>query len=230
MFAWKPIVASGFEQFKKLWKVFLGLYLSIFLFFLILDLISRASDDITLSYFTRDVVALGHLPFYAGLTSQIGGMLWSVTFGICIFAVLVLHQQGQNGVAKRFLLQAAILTSILLLDDIFLVHEDIGPDYLHIGEKTIVISYFLFTLFFLIANRNEILASDYLVLGFALSLFAVSIFLDAADLDGFERLDTFFWEQLQMFLEDAFKFLGIATWLVYFARYASQKIRALPRA
>jgi hypothetical protein len=92
-----------------------------------------------------------------------------------------------------------------------------------------VISYFLFTVFFLIANRNEILSSEYLVLGLALSLFAISIVLDAADLDDFERLDTFFWEQFLLFLEDAFKFLGIATWLVYFARYASQKIRALPR-
>ena len=79
------------------------------------------------------------------------------------------------------------------------MHEDIGPDYLRIGEKTIVIGYFLCTLFFMISNRKEILSSDYLVLGLALSLFAISIFLDAADLDDFERFDTFLWEQFQMF-------------------------------
>jgi hypothetical protein len=229
MNAIKTIVLGGFTQIKRLWSVFLFLYLPIVLLFMTLGSISRSSDDITLSYFTRDVVALGDLPFFAGLTSQVGGMLWSVALGICVFAVLLLQQQGRNGDAKRFLLQSAVLTGVLLLDDIFLVHEDIGPDYLHIGEKTIVVTYFLFTLFYLFSNRKEIFSSDYLVLGVALGMFATSIFFDAADLDDYDSLSRIFTEQFQTFLEDGFKFVGIATWLVYFARYSLQKIAASPK-
>lgn len=212
-------------QTEKLWKRLSLLYLSILLFFVILGVISRTSGDITLSYFTRDVVALGNLPFFAGLTSQIGGLLWSVTVGICLFTLILLNGQKQNLSGKRFLLHATILTAILLTDDIFLVHEDIGPDYLHVGEKAIVISYLLITAFFLISNLNEILASDFLILGLALAMFGISIFLDAADLDDFERYGVVFSEQFQIFLEDGFKFVGIATWLLYFAGYSFQTLK-----
>jgi hypothetical protein len=37
-----------------------------------------------------------------------------------------------------------------------------------------------------------------------------------------------FWGQLELFLEDGFKFAGIATWLTYFVRYAIQQIEAVP--
>jgi len=215
----KKIIGDGFAQIRKLWKLIVSLYLPILLFFALLGMISRASDDITLSYFTRDVTALGHLPFFAGLTSQLGGMLWSITLGVCIFTAILLHSR-QNINGRRFLLQAAILTGLLLLDDIFLVHEDIAPDYLHIGERTIVISYFVIVLFFLFANRNEILSSDFLILGLAFGMFALSIFFDAVDRDDLERVGIFLGEQMQTFLEDGFKFVGIATWLVYFARYS----------
>lgn len=223
----RPIVVDGFAQLNRIWKVLLSVYLPILLFFTILGIVSRSSDDLTLSYLTRDVVALGDLPFFAGLTSQIGGMLWSATLAVCVFTLFLLHRQKENVSAKRFLFQAAILTSILLLDDIFLVHEDIGPDYLNISEKKIVITYLLITLVFLFWNRSEILSSDYLILGMALGMFAMSIFLDAADLDNYENYSVIFSEQVQIFLEDGFKFVGIATWLVYFTQYGYQKIVAV---
>jgi hypothetical protein len=220
----KQFISGAYMQFLSFWKVLVLAYLPILLLFTTLGLVSRASGDITLSYFTRDVVALGDLPFFAGLISQIGGMLWSVTLGICLFTLILLNGQKRNIAAKKFLLGAVILTAILLMDDIFLVHEDIGPDYLHVGEKTIVIAYFLITLYFLFINRNEILTSDYLILGVALAMFGISIFLDAADLDDYDRYSFIFTEQFQIFLEDGFKFVGITTWLLYFARYSFQTL------
>jgi hypothetical protein len=220
----KQVISGAYMQFLRFWKVLFLAYLPILLLFTTLGLVSRASGDITLSYFTRDVVALGDLPFFAGLISQIGGMLWSAALGICLFTLIFLNGQRRNIAAKKFLLGAVILTTILLMDDIFLVHEDIGPDYLHVGEKTIVIAYFLITIYFLFTNRNEILTSDYLILGVALAMFGMSIFLDAADLDDYDRYSFIFTEQFQIFLEDGFKFVGIATWLVYFARYSYQTL------
>jgi hypothetical protein len=220
----KQLISDAYMQFLRFWKALFLAYLPILLLFTTLGLVSKASGDITLSYFTRDVVALGDLPFFAGLISQIGGMLWSVALGICLFTLILLNGQKRNVAAKKFLLGAVILTAILLMDDIFLVHEDIGPDYLHVGEKTIVITYFLITLYFLFTNRNEILMSDYLILGLALAMFGISIFLDAADLDDYDRYSFIFTEQFQIFLEDGFKFAGITTWLLYFARYSFQTL------
>ena len=51
--------------------------------------------------------------------------------------------------------------------------------------------------------------------------------LETLDLEEFDRYGLFFTEQFQIFLEDGFKFVGVATWLLYFARYGYQKIVAL---
>jgi hypothetical protein len=226
----KAIFTGLFTQLGKLWKVLLFLYGSILLFFVVLNVISRSSDHITLSYFTRDVSAIGDLPFYAGLVSQLGGLLWSAALTICIFTFILLKRLGPDTErSRRFLLQAVILTGTLLLDDIFLFHEDIGPDYLHLSERVIVLSYLILTVLFLFINFREILSSEYLLLGLALAMFGLSIFLDAADLDDYDRYGLFFSEQFQIFLEDGFKFVGIATWLAYFLRYSVQRIKMLIR-
>jgi hypothetical protein len=93
----------------------------------------------------------------------------------------------------------------------------------------IVLSYLILTVLFLFINFREILSSEYLLLGLALAMFGLSIFLDAADLDDYDRYGLFFSEQFQIFLEDGFKFVGIATWLAYFLRYSVQRIKMLIR-
>lgn len=220
----KQIVSGVFSQLGSLWKVLLFLYGSIFLLFIVLNAISRSSSNITLSYLTRDISAVGNLPFYAGLVSQLGGLLWAAALTICVFMFVLLQGRGESMSSRRFMLHAAILTAVLLLDDFFLFHEDIGPDYLHIGEKVIVLSYLVLTVAFLLLNFKEILASEYALLGLALALFGMSIFLDAADLDDIDLYERLFSEQFQIFMEDGFKFVGIATWLAYFVRYGYQKI------
>lgn len=221
----KPIVAGIFMQLGKLWKVLLFLCGSLLLFLGVLAMVSRSSDRITLSYFTRDISAIGELPFFAGLVSQLGGLLWSAALTICIFTLILFKETGRDtGQSRRFLLQAAVLTATLLLDDFFLFHEDIGPDYLHLSEKAIVLIYFILTALFLFMNFREILSSEYLILGMALAMFGLSIFIDGANLDRYDQYGLFFTEQFQIFLEDGFKFVGVATWLLFFARYAYQKI------
>lgn len=223
----KLMVRGVFTQLRQLWNLLLFLYILILLMFTALHTISRSTEGVTLSYFTRDISAIGNLPFFAGLVSQIGGLLWSAAVAVCLFTYFVLKKKDQNARASRqFLLHAAILTGILLLDDFFLFHEDIGPDFLHISEKAIVLAYLIFALVFLVSNFREILASEYLILILALGWFGISIFLDAANLDKYERYGSFFSEQFQIFLEDGFKFVGVITWLVYFARYGYQKLRA----
>ncbi len=224
----RQIVNGTYTQLGRLWKILLAVYAIVLIFFIILDLISRSSDHITLSYFTRDISAIGNLPFFAGLVSQLGGLFWAATLAICVFTFFVLKRQGQNAVSsRRFLIQAAILTGVLLLDDFFLFHEDIGPDYLHISEKLIIPAYGLIALGFLFFNFREILASEYLILGLALGLFGLSVFMDAVHLEKYEQLGRLINEQSSIFLEDGFKFVGVITWLVFFSRYAYQRLSAL---
>jgi hypothetical protein len=224
----RQVIAGALEQTRKLWKLLLLLYVPILLLFVVLRVISHFSERITLSYLTRDVAAIADLPFYAGILSQMGGLLWAASLAICVFALMTLGKQNQPFTAsKRLLFQASILTAVLLFDDVFQFHEEIGEDYLGISEKVSVLAIVFLGLFFLFSNLREILNSEYLILGLALGLFGGSVFLDAADLEDFGRIGKFFSDQLQTFAEDGLKFAGITTWLVYFARYGYQKIRGL---
>ena len=78
---------------------------------------------------------------------------------------------------------------------------------------------------FVFLNRNEILSSEYLLLGLALAMLGTSVFLDALPIEDFGL--RYFWKRLEIFLEDGFKFAGIATWLIYFVLYAAHKIASI---
>jgi hypothetical protein len=185
--------------------------------------LSRLVENASLAFFLRDIVATGKLPFFAGFVAQLSGILWSASLTVCLFALYVLGKQNRElSSARRLLRYGGALTLALLMDDIFLFHEEIAPKYLGINEKFVVAGYGVLGVLFVLMNWQEILSSEYLILGLALGLFAFSIFLDALPIDDFHL--RYFWEQLEMFLEDASKFAGIATWLMYFARYTQQKI------
>jgi hypothetical protein len=211
-------------QVRRLWKALVVLYLPIVLLFILVGILSRVVDDASLAFFLRDVVATGKLPFFAGFVAQLAAILWSASLTVCFFALYVLRQQdGSLASARRLLLHGGVLTLALLLDDVFLFHEEIAPDYLRISEKLVVASYGILGIVFVFANWKEILSSEYLILMLALGLFGVSILLDALPIQDLNL--RYFWEQLEIYLEDGSKFAGIATWLLYFARYSSQRIQ-----
>jgi hypothetical protein len=219
----RKYTAGALVQGRQVWRVLFFVYLAIGMLFVGVGILSRVVNGASLEFFLRDIVATGKLPFFAGFVSQLGGMLWCASVTVCLFSVYLLRWKESNLTAsRRFLLQAAILTGVLLLDDIFLFHEEVAPFYLLINENFVIVAYLLLGIGFVVWNRNEILSSDYLLLALALAMLGTSVFLDALPIDDFGL--RYFWEQLEMFLEDGFKFAGIATWLIYFVRYAAQKI------
>ncbi|MFT3895326.1 MAG: hypothetical protein QM730_27185 [Anaerolineales bacterium] len=220
----KAIIQGGVAQFGKLWKMLLFLYLPIALLYILLQVLSRSIHNISLSDFTYDVTILGGLPFYAGMLSQLGIMFWSATAAVCVLAFILLKRQNKNGPTKRFLFHAIAFTIFLLLDDAFIFHEDIAPNYLGIGQNIVFALYLFVYLVFFLVNISEILNSEYLILGFAMALFAASIFIDVAHLDHYELQGIFFSERFQTFLEDGLKFAGIVTWFIYFTRYSIQSL------
>ncbi|RPJ24783.1 MAG: hypothetical protein EHM33_16695 [Chloroflexi bacterium] len=219
----KKFVTGLLSQWRYLWKVLFFLYLPIAFLFTGVGILSRVVDDVSLGFFLRDIVATGKLPFFAGFVSQIGGLLWSGSLSICLFALIIMQRRSSDFAgSKRFFLQGGIVTGTLLFDDIFLFHEEIAPSYLHIGEKVVIAAYLIMGMVFVFSNWKEILSSEYLILTLALAMFGASILMDTLPVD--DLLVGYFWEQLELFLEDGFKFAGIATWLIYFVRHAIQQI------
>jgi hypothetical protein len=213
-------------QMRQRWRVLFLLYLPIGLLFLVVGGLSRVSENVTLSLLMRDPAIMGRLPFYAGLVPQVETVLWSASLTVCLFTLYALQRRADHFAGtRRFLLQAAILTGLLMMDDIFLFHGEIAPKMLNIAGNVVIAAYLLMAIIMLTSNRVEIVSSEYLILLLALGLFGASISLDAVSklTDGLPQ----FLEQIRVFLEDAIKFAGTATWLTYFVRYAIQKIDSI---
>lgn len=224
----KELIAGVNSQLKHLWKVLFFLYLPIVLLFLIVGLLSRVVVGASLGFFLRDIVATAELPFFTGFVSQLEGLLWSASLTVCLLGLIVVRRRLPDAIgASRFLLHGSILTGVLLLDDVFLFHEDIAPKYLHLPEELIFALYAIISVGFVVLNWREILSSEYAILFLALALFAGSIFLDALPLDSLDI--RYFWEQLEFLLEDGFKFAGIITWLTFFVRYTIQRFEVVIR-
>jgi hypothetical protein len=221
----RKYTAGALAQGRQVWRILFFVYLAIGLMFVGVGILSQVVNGASLEFFLRDIVATGKLPFFAGFISQLGGMLWCATVAVCFFSLLILRRQSSSLASSRsFLLQAGILTGVLLMDDIFLFHEEVAPNYLHMGEKFVMATYLLLGVAFVFLNRNEILSSEYLLLLLALAMLGTSVFLDALPIDDLGL--RYFFKRLEIFLEDGFKFAGIATWLIYFVRYAVQKIES----
>ncbi len=116
---------------------------------------------------------------------------------------------------SRFMLASGALTSLLLFDDLFQFHRILYIKYLHLSAPAVFAFYGLLALGFLIGFRREIAGTDYLLLGVALALFAAAVVFDTVSL--LPRGRTAF--------SDALKFLGIVTWVAYFARTGRQALR-----
>lgn len=154
----------------------------------------------------RDPLAIFEANWLTGIVSNVGILVWSVGAMACLFCYFALSRKGYSHVAVRFSLWSGLLTSLLLLDDFFMLHEQVLPA-LGIPEKVVYLSYIL--LFFLYLRRfwGFITHQKSLELILALLFFATSIFFDIVPMP---------WKAVAAILEDSFKFLGIVSWSVFF--------------
>lgn len=165
--------------------------------------------------FTRDPITVGNLPLLAGLLSNLGALLWYAAAAICAFTAVLLKAAGRTGEVPSFLLASSALSALLLFDDFFLLHEALLRRYLGVPEGAVLGSLALILLGYLVGYGALLLRSDYLLLGCALVSFAASTAVDLL-LD----LRVLASGEVMYLVEDAPKFLGIALWFAYFARFS----------
>ena len=171
--------------------------------------------DIPISVFTRDPVAVAHVPLYAGLISNVGILFWCASAVISFFTVVVLLKTDHDRQPLLFLLTITFLTALLMLDDLFLFHEKIYPRFLHIPEKAVFVLYGIYLLACLIRFRSVIFRSHYFVLLLSFVLMGLSIAVDMLPED---------WSAFHHLFEDGFKLLGIVSWFVYFATLSAKQV------
>lgn len=167
---------------------------------------------------TRDPNAIAHVPFYIGAISNLGIILWGASATLCLFSYVALKQYKPGSPLQPFMLHAGIITTILMLDDLYMWHEQMFPEYLKISEHFIYAFYALYLSFIIIRFKKILLESEYLILMTAFLFLGTSVVMDdMVDLKLFPKKFPFIYKHETLF-EDLFKSLGILTWLIYFVR------------
>lgn len=162
--------------------------------------------DRPISEFTRDIAAVAHLPPWIGMISNIGVLLWCASATVPLAVALLGLHQGRRGPAIRFLLMLGLLSSALMLDDLFMLHEFVLPRFFNASERVLFAVYGV--LLFLIVVRFRRLYPDTsaFFLLTALVCFALSLSIDFLP-------EASPWHSY--LLEDGFKLLGTANWLAF---------------
>jgi hypothetical protein len=159
-------------------------------------------------YFTDDPFVLGNLPFYAGILSNLGILLWCAGAAICFFSYAVLGREASVRNVRRFLFLSALLTILLLADDLFQMHRIFYLKYIHLTTDFVYGVYGLLVLGYLFLFKRQILETEFLLLLLALIFFVMAVIVDVFSI--LPRGNTA--------ASDGLKFFGIVSWFIYFTR------------
>lgn len=169
---------------------------------------------IPIAQLSQDPAAVLHAPPYLGMLSNLGIILWAATAAICLFSVLILRGRPDLARARRFLAASAAFTTVLMLDDLFLLHEKFFPKVIGVPEKAVYVLYAIGLVVYLGAFWSQLLRSPYVLFILAGGFLALSVALDIV----------LPFRPGLTFVEDSAKFVGIALWLTYFVRTAEDCI------
>lgn len=179
--------------------------------------------DVPLRVFFTDPVTEFSAPMYVGLISNFGVVLWGSAASVCLFAAWLQRTDPDRREHSEFLAVAGLVSTVLLFDDLYLLHEEIIPERLHIPQPAVLAAYVFMVAWFLVRYRRLIEETDFVLLVLAGVFFAGSVLVDVlfpegellivGDLPGRDLV------------EDGPKLLGIVAWTIYMWRVATQLAR-----
>jgi hypothetical protein len=167
----------------------------------------------------EDVQKIGDVPFYTGILSNLGAVLWCCSSAISIFAALVLRTRPlieRRGKPEVFLAAWAGFGIVLALDELLLVHERVTPHYLRIPEEVLLLGYaaaagfLVLRWWVLITHRTPAV-----ILWMSLGAFVASLAGEYV-----VQLMSGVQTPLSIVVEDGLKLVGIALWFLYFGTVA----------
>ncbi|MBD2745023.1 hypothetical protein [Coleofasciculus sp. FACHB-1120] len=209
------------NRFKILLPILLLAYIPLVVIFIIIN----SQNVIPARYLTRDPLAIVVQPFYLGIISNLGILFWCSAAAICFFTFAVLRKDSEQRIPKLFLLFSGLVTSVLLFDDFFLLHEDAFPNYLFIPEKLVYLGYGIMLSLYLIGFRKVILKTEFIPLFLAIGWFALSVLVDSGKIPQPSSLGGGKVGEVTSLLEDGAKLLGIVSWFVYYTMVCIKQIK-----
>lgn len=175
---------------------------------------------------TRDPLAVCGGRFYYGVLSNLGILLWCAAATICLLTAAALRRTDRQ---SGFFLYSGLLTLVLLLDDLFQLHEAVLPAILAVRQRYILLSYLLLAGAYLACYHRQIFVRYHAFMAAALLFFSLSLTVDALEAPA-AGIMTGSESALGSLLEDGSKLLGIISWLAFFASRAMGELEQWAKA
>jgi hypothetical protein len=169
-------------------------------------------------FLLRDPAAVAKLPFYVGLLSNLGVLLWAAAAGMLGLTCLAVRAREGWGREAAFFAGLGGLTALLAADDLFMLHEDAyrrvlpGPEHVVLGLEMLLLGAFVARF------RARIASTAWLPLAAALGLLGLSA--------GVDLLESVL--AAPLLLEDGAKLVGIAAWAYYAADQGLEALAGPP--
>ncbi len=192
--------------------LFLAIY-GLTLLALMVPVVAYEQQGTRVRYLFLDPASAVGAPFYLGLFSQLGVLLWCVAAAISLFTSCFLRRVGRRPDWAGFLLCFGLLTTLLMFDDLLMLHEEVFPTYGYIPEPVVLGLYGALALGCLARFRRTLMKTEYGLLLLAIGLFGGSLIFDLG-----ERVFEMGKRVYELVPEDGLKLLGIVTWSIYLVR------------
>lgn len=205
------------QQVKALLPTLLKIYIPLLCIFLII----RLQNRIPIGNLTKDPLALVGKPFYFGILSQVGILVWCSCAAICFFCSVLLAKIKPSKLSSFYFTSGAI-TFLLLIDDLFLIHEVVFPKYFKIPEEVVFLVYAILIFSYLLKFKQTIQNTEFLPLILAFAFFGLSVVVDSSLIP---IPQSWLKNEGQHLLEDGAKLIGIVSWYIYFVKACLTQIK-----
>lgn len=166
---------------------------------------------------TRDVAAIARLHPIAGFLSSFGMIMWCIAATVLFFTNHLLKDKFKNE-NDTFFKHFGMLTAYLGLDDFFQLHEVVGPQYLHIPEKVMMLSIVILAILVFLKNQKSIFGRYFLIFLASITFLAGSVIFDSL----WFKPPFGHWNFL---IEDSMKWFGICLWTIYATLKTSEVVQ-----
>ncbi len=149
---------------------------------------------------TADPATIHSAHPFTGIISNLGIVLWTIAMSVSLLSGAILTTAG-NTKKGKFLILIGMMTAILMLDDLFMMHDYLFVDF----EIVFYLIYAVFVAVLFIKYYRLILKNNYSFLVAAVIFLGLSVVLDI----------TMENSGIQYLFEDGLKFLGILSWTLF---------------
>jgi hypothetical protein len=179
--------------------------------FLIGMAVLSSVKGVSFDKFSRDPLQILEAKPYIGVISNIGIIFWTATSAILFYSLKISYRQGRSGQQLYFLFWSGLLTTMMLFDDLLMLHDVIFPGYLSLDERVFYFFYCFSVVALVYFYRKIILRSDYVLFILAFGFLGGAVISDVLLTLGLKLTNEYL-------VEDGMKFLGIISWFAYFTR------------